>query len=73
MCLLIYIQHKNSKKSPESRVVVQRMTVFVLSVREYWQTVDLRLVKPSSLPSDLTGEEANLTDRPALDEGVSKM
>ena len=38
------------------------MTVFVCSIREYWPTVDLRLVEPRSLPSDVTGEEANLTD-----------
>ena len=30
------------------------MTVFVCSIREYWPTVDLRLVEPRSLPSDLT-------------------
>ena len=44
--------------------------MFVCSIREYWPTVDLRLVEPRSLPSDLTGEEANLTDRPALGGGV---
>jgi hypothetical protein len=48
------------------------MTVFVWSVHEYWPTVDLRLVGPRSRTSDLTGEEANLTDRPALGDGVLK-
>jgi hypothetical protein len=48
------------------------MTVFVWSIREYWPTVDLRLVGRRSRRSDLTGEEANLTDRPALGEGVLK-
>ena len=46
------------------------MTVFVWSVHEYWPTVDLRLVGPRSLTLGLTGEEANLTDRPALGDGV---
>lgn len=48
------------------------MTVFVCSVHEYWPTVDLRLVEPRGRRSDLVGEEANLTDRPALGEGVLK-
>ena len=48
------------------------MTVFACSLREYWPTVDLRLVGTISRPTDLTGEEANLTDRPALGEGVLK-
>ena len=48
------------------------VTVFVFSVHEYWPTVDLRLVGPRGRRSDLTGEEANLTDRPALGEGVLK-
>ena len=49
------------------------ITVFECSVRKYWPTVDLRLVGPRSLPSDLTGEEANVTDHPALGVGVLKM
>jgi hypothetical protein len=48
------------------------MTVFVESVREYWPTVDLRLVGPRSRRPDLNGEKANLTDHPALGEGVLK-
>ncbi len=48
------------------------MTVFVWLVCEYWPTVDLRLVGRRSGWPDLTGEEANLTDRPALGEGVLK-
>jgi hypothetical protein len=46
------------------------MTVFV--VREYCPTVDLRLVGHGSQRPDLAGEEANMTDRPALGEGVLK-
>ena len=48
------------------------VTVFVCSVHEYWPTVDLRLVEPKDRRSDLVGEEANLTDRPALGDGVLK-
>jgi hypothetical protein len=38
------------------------MTVFVCSVREYWPTVDLRLVGTMGRLTDFVGEEANLTD-----------
>jgi hypothetical protein len=48
------------------------VTVFVSSVREYWPTVDLKLVRPRSRRPDLAGEEANLTDHPAFGEGVLK-
>ena len=48
------------------------VTVFVCSVREYWATVDLSLVGPRSLLSDLMVAEANLTYRPALGKGVLK-
>jgi hypothetical protein len=53
-------------------VVLDIATVFVWSVREYWPTVDLRLVGSRSRRPDLTGEEANLMDYPALGEGVLK-
>jgi hypothetical protein len=42
------------------------------SVHEYWPTVDLRLVGPRSWRPDLAGEEANVTDCPALIKGVLK-
>jgi hypothetical protein len=42
------------------------------SVREYWLTVDVRSIEPRSQRPDLTGEEANLMDSPALGKGVLK-
>ncbi len=57
---------------PVQILVPYSLTVFVWSVYEYWLTVDLRLVGPRSQRPDLTGEEANLTDRPALGKGVLK-
>ena len=67
-----YFLPENTTNSYLSPSGSSEMTVFVCSVREYWPTVDLRLVEPRSRRSDLTGEEANLTDRPALGEGVLK-
>lgn len=49
-------------------------TVVVLLVNKYQSTVNLSLVvEPrSQLSSDLTGEEVNLTTRPALGKEVLK-
>ena len=65
-------RNTTAKRAAVLRCTAQRVTVFVCSVREYWPTVDLRLVGPRSRRPDLAGEEANLTDRPALGEGVLK-